>query len=130
SKPSIKEITTSLKKENNTEDICYDPVSNNLLVSCKNESGDEDEKKSTRAVYEFDLKSETLKEPPFMLIHKKDIAKTGGEKLEFYPSAIGIHPVTPDIYILSTKGIKLLAIFSHSGELKSVQELDANLLPQ
>lgn len=129
-KPAVKEITTFLGKENNTEGICYDPVLNNLLVSCKNKSGIEDEKKSTHAIYEFDLKSEALKEAPFMLIHKKDISKMGGEKLEFYPSAVAVHPKTNDIYILSTKGSKMLAEYSHSGVLKAIQMLDPNLLPQ
>ena len=129
-KPAVKEITTFLSKENNTEGICYDPTLNSLLVSCKNKSDEEDEKKSTRAIYEFDLKSETLKETPFMNIRKKDISKMGGEELKFYPSAIGVHPKTNDIYILSSKDNKILAVYSHSGELKAIQMLDANLLPQ
>jgi uncharacterized protein YjiK len=130
SKPSVKEITTFLGKENNTEGICYDPTLNSLLVSCKNKSDEEDEKKSTRAIYEFDLKSETLKETPFMNIYKKDLSKMGGEELKFYPSAIAVHPKTNDVYILSTKDNKLLAVYSHSGELKAIQKLDANLLLQ
>lgn len=44
-KPSVKELSTFLSKENNTEGLCYDPVLNNLLVSCKNESDVADEKK-------------------------------------------------------------------------------------
>ena len=129
-KPSVKEMSTFLGKENNTEGLCYDPVLNNLLVACKNKSDVDDEKKSTRALYEFDLKTETLKQTPFMLIHKKDISKMGGEKLDFYPSAIGVQPKTQDIYILSTKGSKVLAQYAHSGELKSIQVLDPDLLPQ
>jgi uncharacterized protein YjiK len=129
-KPEMKEIKTFLSKENNTEGICFDPVTNNLLVTCKNESDVEDEKKSTRAVYEFDLKSDSLKSEPFMLIHKKDLEKQAGEKLEFYPSAIAVHPVTHDIYILSTKETKCMAVFKHSGELISVEFIAKELLPQ
>ena len=129
-KPEVKEIKTSLSKENNTEGICYDPDLNSLLVACKQASGDNDEKKSTRAIYQFDLNNESLKETPFLLIEKKDIKKEADEKLDFYPSAIAVHPKTHDIYILSTKGSKVMAQYTHSGQLKSVQEMDANLLPQ
>ena len=45
-----KELPTSLDKKNNTEGICVDPVSGNLLIACKNESGIEDAKKSSRAI--------------------------------------------------------------------------------
>ena len=129
-KPKVKEIETPLSKENNTEGLCYDPDLNSLLVACKKASGDDDEKKSTRAVYQFDLNGDSLKQIPFLLIEKKDIKKAADEKLDFYPSAIAVHPKTHDIYILSTKGSKVMAQYSHDGKIKSVQEIDANLMPQ
>jgi uncharacterized protein YjiK len=129
-KPDVKEIKTWLSKENNTEGICYDPESTSLLVACKQTSGIDDEKKSTRAVFQFDLSADSLKQAPFLLIEKKDIKKTADEKLDFYPSAIAVHPKTHDIYILSTKGSKVMVQYSHSGQIKSVQEMDAGLLPQ
>jgi uncharacterized protein YjiK len=128
--PEVKEIKTFLKKENNTEGICYDPVTKNLLVTCKDESDIEDEKKSTRAVYEFDLNGDSLKGEPFMLIHKKEFKKLADEKIEFFPSAIAVHPITHDIYILSTKETKCMAVFKHSGELISFELIDKDLLPQ
>ena len=69
-KPDVKEISTFLSKDNNTEGICFDPTSNTLLVSCKNASDVEDEKKSTRAVYKYDLKGGSLEPTPYLLIHK------------------------------------------------------------
>ncbi|HEV8082166.1 MAG TPA: hypothetical protein VGP55_03140 [Chitinophagaceae bacterium] len=119
-----------LSKENNTEGICYDPVTKDLFVACKNESDAEDEKKSTRAIYEFDSKADTLKNEPFMLIHKKDFIKQAGDKLEFFPSAIAVHPVTHDIYIISTKDTKCMAVFTHDGQLKSFEFIDKEIMPQ
>ena len=129
-KPQVQEIKTFLKKGNNTEGLCYDPVLKNLLVACKNDADVEDEKKSTRSVYEFDIIADTLKAEPFLLIHKKDFTKKTGEKLDFYPSAIAVHPITNDIYILSTKDNKCVAQYLHKGQLKSVQFLDKEMLPQ
>ncbi len=129
-KPQVKDIPTFLGKENNTEGICFDPVTNTLLVACKNNAAIEDEKKSTRAIYQFDLSTEQLKKEPFLLIHRKDFTKAEGEKIDFYPSAIAVHPVTHDVYILSTKENKGMAVYTHDGKFKSFQSIDKKLLPQ
>ena len=128
--PETRKLETPLSKENNTEGLCYDPVSHDLLIACKNESDVEDQKKSTRSVFEFNLKADTLITEPFMLIHKKDFKKVADEKLEFFPSAIAVHPVTHDIYILSTKDTKCMAVYGYKGELKSFQIIDKDLLLQ
>lgn len=125
-----KEYTTFLDKKNNTEGLAYDPVTGNLLVACKKESGDTDEKKSTRAVYEFNVKTGKLKPNPFLLVQRKDFKKFVADKVEFYPSGIAVHPVTHDLYIISTRGNKCIACYTHSGQLKSFEYLDENLLPQ
>ena len=129
-KPEVEVIKTFLTKDNNTEGICYDPVTHNLLVACKNESDISDEKKSTRAIYEFDPVADSLNPEPFLLIHKKDIDKMTNEKLEFFPSALAVHPVSHEIYILSTKDTKCMAVYTHDGVLKSLQLIDKDLLAQ
>ncbi len=129
-KPQVDEIKTFLKKENNTEGLCYDPVTKKLLIACKDDSNVPDEKKSTRAVYDFDIANNTLSDQPFFLIHKKDFEKVADEKLEFNPSAIAVHPVTHDIYVLSTRDTKCMAIYAHDGKLKDFQFIDKDLMPQ
>jgi len=121
---------TWLRKDNNTEGLAYDPVTGNLLIACKDDPGIEDVKRSTRAVFEFDTKSDSLKTEPFMLINKKDFENVAGERIDFNPSAIAVHPITHDIYIISTKDTKCIAQFSHDGKLKAFDYLDKDLLPQ
>jgi hypothetical protein len=130
SKIQSKEYSTFLDKKNNTEGLAYDPVSGNLLIACKKESGDEDEKKTTRAVYEFDVKKGGLKPSPFLLVEMKDFKKFIADKVEFFPSGIAVQPSTHDIYIISTRGNKCIACYNHSGQLKSFEYLDKDLLPQ
>src|SRR5205814_2369955 len=60
----------------------------------------------------------------------KKFEKFTNEKLLFFPSAIAVHPITHDIYILSTKDNKCMAQYSYNGELKSLQFFDKDLLPQ
>ncbi len=130
SKPDIKEIPTFLSKENNTEGLCYDPVTKKLLIACKDASGLSDEKKSAKAVYQFDMGTQKLEEKPFLVIHKKDFETLAGDKLDFNPSAIAVHPVTHDIYLLSTRDNKCMAVFNRDGTLKAFQFIDKELMPQ
>lgn len=123
-------MKTWLKKENNTEGLAYDPLSGNLLVACKDDAGLEDVKKSTRAVYEFDIKADSLKPDPFMLINKSDFENVAGDKIDFYPAAIAVHPVSHDIFIISTKDTKGIAQFTHDGKLKAFDYLEKEMLPQ
>jgi len=127
---SAQRTKTWLKKDNNTEGLAFDPVSGNLLIACKEESGLQDEKKSTRAIYEFDRKADSLKPGTFMLINKKDFEAVAGEKVDFYPAAIAVHPTTHDIYVISTKDTKAIAQFSHEGKLKAFDYIDKEVLPQ
>lgn len=121
---------TWLRKDNNTEGLAYDPVSGNLLIACKEESGLENVKKSTRAIFEFDRKADSLKPDPFMLINKSDFEKVAGEKVDFYPSAIAVHPTTHDIYVTSTKDTKAIAQYSYDGKLKAFDYIDKEVIPQ
>jgi uncharacterized protein YjiK len=130
SKPKVDKIKTGLTKENNTEGLCYDPVNKTLLIACKDNAGTGDDKKSARAVYQFDINKQTLMRPPYMVIHAKDFEKVSSDKLSFNPSAIAVHPVTHDIYILTTKVNKGMAVFTHDGKLKSYQPVNKDLMPQ
>ena len=130
STPKVEQLNTGLTKQNNTEGLCYDPVTKELLIACKDDAGVEDEKHSAKAVYQFNINQGKLVTPPFMIIHKKDFESITGNKLSFNPSAIAVHPITHDIYILTTRDNKGMAIFSHDGKLKSYQNFDPQLMPQ
>jgi len=129
-KPKAEEIRTFLSKGNNTEGLCYDPVTQKLLVACKDASNVADEKKTTKAVYQFDVAKNKLDEQPFLLIHKNDFKKPSGQTPDFNPSAIAVHPITHDIYLLSTRASKCMAVYSHDGKFKTIQFIDAELMPQ
>ncbi|HWJ24942.1 MAG TPA: SdiA-regulated domain-containing protein [Flavisolibacter sp.] len=128
--PQVKQLPTSLNKKNNTEGICFDPVSGNLLIACKDESDLTDEKKSTRAIYAFDIQKENMIEEPFLTLHKKDFKSMENDKIEFFPSAIAVHPVTHDIYVLSTRDTKCMAQYSHDGKLKGFQYINRDEMLQ
>jgi uncharacterized protein YjiK len=126
----VQEIKTDLDKENDTEGLAYDSVSGNLLIACKSESAVEGEKSSTRSIFAYEPLKYVLNKDPFLLIHPKDFKVEAGEKLDFYPSGIAIHPQSHDIFIMSTKENKCIAEYSRDGKLKAFSYFDKELLPQ
>jgi hypothetical protein len=129
-KHTTEKITTFLSGKNDTEGLSYDPVTKSLLIACKNESGLKDEKKSTKAVYRFNMDSKKLEEKPFLIIREDDFKKVTEDKIEFNPSAIAVHPETHEIYLLSTQDTKGMAIYDRDGKLISFQSIDKDLMLQ
>ncbi len=127
-KPEVEKIKTGLSKDNNTEGLCFDPVTKFLLIACKDNPGTGVD--SEKAVYSFDIEKSQLNEKPFMVIHPNDFKSITGGALSFNPSAIAVHPITHDIYMLTTRDNKGMAVFTHEGVLKSYQSIDKELMEQ
>ncbi len=114
--PSTTEYTTGIPADN-SEGLCYDSLGNRLLIACKSRIGDTREDKDLRAVYSFDLASKKFDPEPayefyvshmitFANAHEIDLPrkekKNGGETdFKFKMSAIAVHPISHDLYILS-----------------------------
>jgi uncharacterized protein YjiK len=143
-------IETPLNQKNDAEGLCYDRISNSLLIACKNLPSIQKEKPydGNKAIYRFNLKTEELiKEPAFLIDFSKiDQAKEVGTVTEFFtktaiklglsdgsrffPSAIGIHPAeTNKIYVLSSIG-KMLIIMNQQENTIEIIELDRRLFNQ
>lgn len=129
----------------NNEGLCYDELNNRLLIACKSSiNKEEKEYKDKRMVYAFDLKTKSLlKKPVYVFdveeikqfakdlnldLPKRETKKEGHKEiiLKYRPSAIGIHPVTKNMYILSAVD-HLLFIFHPDGKLLDIEQLDEKL---
>ncbi|MBT6004486.1 MAG: hypothetical protein HN778_07745 [Prolixibacteraceae bacterium] len=144
-------IKTLLTKKNNTEGLFFDENTNSLLIACKNSpSINKNEPfEGFKAIYRFDLNTNTLIEKPEYLVNfsKIDSLKVTGavQKLfiktakqlkfvgdgnRFHPSGLGIHPIEKDkIYVISSLG-KWLIVMSISGEIINFFELDKQIFSQ
>lgn len=146
----VKKLQTPLNEKNNTEGLAFDALSNSLLISCKGSPSIEKENlyEGYKAVYRFDLEKEKLNKTPHFLINLDSLdgfidhnlftkfsiqfAKKLGfteSETNFKPSGIAIHPLSGQIYIISSAG-KLLTIMSRSGEILAVKELDVIIFRQ
>ncbi len=139
-------FTTGVDSKNN-EGLCYDPEKERLLIAPKENPLKGPGSKDKRIIYGYNLSSMTLDAEPaftFFIDSLKDFAAYSGvdlpvkskkkkssykEVLKFRPSAIGIHPLTKDIYILSAEDF-MLFIFSKDGAIRHIVKLNPLKYPQ
>jgi len=130
---------------NNNEGLCLDSLNNRLLIACKGKIGKGMEFKDKRMIYGFDLQGKHLKIDPvfnfdmqavkqFAVEHKINLPtkmrKMKGESvsepfIKFRTSAIGIHPLTGKLFLLSASD-HMLFIFG-AGKLEHIELLKPEL---
>lgn len=131
----------------NDEGLCYDPANDRLLIGCKSKPGQGPEFKDVRSIYAFDLNTKKLSSQPVYEFNVAEIAdsvkskginlptktkKKTGEEVEnfkFGISAIAIHPMSGDLYMLAAIDY-LYLIFDSNGNIKTIKQLPENLYPQ
>lgn len=131
---------------NNNEGLCYDADNNRLLIACKGKIGKGPEFKDRRVVYGFDLQNKTLTTDPvydFDIQRVKEFAvknklnlpsktrKKKGEKvtepqIKFRTSAISIHPITKQLFLLSASDY-LLFVFESNGAIDHIEPLNPKI---
>lgn len=118
--PKTVKHNTFLTEKDNTEGLFYDSLKNRLLIACKENAAVKNE---SRFVYEFLLENKRMNPNPILTIQQKIVALKYPLKNSFSPSGIAIHPISKNIYILSSVG-KMLAEFSSEGKLQKIYSLN------
>jgi hypothetical protein len=135
---TLQSYITGIPASNN-EGLCYDADNNRLLLACKSKLGKGPEFKNQRVIYGFDLKTKKLSVQPvynfdvttikqFALENELSLPvrakKYGSEPvIKFFTSAIGIHPLTKKLYLLSASD-HMLFIFDRNGKLEHIELLN------
>lgn len=138
----VRSFNTGIPSGNN-EGLCYDLDNNRLLIACKGKIGKGPQYKDKRVIYGFNLQTKKLTSVPvfdfdvqkakeFALKNKLNLpTKTRKNKgqtvtepfIKFRPSAICIHPLTKDLFLLSASD-HLLFIFNKVGDIKHIKQLN------
>ncbi|MBY0479430.1 MAG: SdiA-regulated domain-containing protein [Chitinophagaceae bacterium] len=118
--PAVTKYKTTLSGKNDTEGLCYDPVSKSFLITCKEEQGLAEAPKSTKAVYSFNFKAGEDNAGKTLLVF---------EEKDFKASAVAVHPVTGNIFVLSAGKRKLVEL-NRAGKLMNRYELSNELFKQ
>lgn len=132
-----------LNKDNDVEGLGYDGSSQMLLLACK---AHPDDMKDARGIFGFSLKDmRLLQDPVYMLtlgaVHKyldtnppitrlEKVKKFFDEdELDFSPSALAVHPISGDLYLVSSKG-KMIVVMNRRNEVIYIQKLEKEEHPQ
>lgn len=148
---AMKKYNFFLSKENDVEGLAYDKKNNRLLLACKGvpATGESFEViRMKKVIYAFDLDSLQLIPDPIYTIHLDHIRKyleqhtslkeyeklleffsAGKENLTFNPSALAIHPITNQIYVISSSG-KVMIVMNESGDVIHVEKLKKSIHAQ
>lgn len=140
--------STFLHAGNDTEGLAYDPSTNSLLVACKGSPAQGNQYKGKRGIYEYSLDQNQLSEKPKYLIDQDQIRKllkfnayssfsvklmeninpSEGD-ITFQPSAIAVHPISKNLYVVGSVG-KLLLVLNPQGEIISIVKLKRKIFRQ
>ena len=139
-----KEVFPTGIPANDNEGLCYDQKTKRLLIAPKSNIGKGYEYELKRVIYGFDLNlGKLMKNPVFdfdlraikkfasdnkVLQPKKSIKKGQLKEpdIRFRPSAIGIHPVTNKLFLLS--GMEhMLFVFDMNGTIEYIEKLNPEI---
>lgn len=145
-----RKMPTPLTSKNDPEGLTFDKLTRSLWIACKGSTAIHPEKKNPvfKAVFRFDLVTETLTEIPLFLIdpsgvpemEESDWMRNQSVKLgkalhlleddwNFQPSGIAIHPLDSTVYVLSHIG-KWLLVLEPNGKVQTVHRLDPAIFRQ
>ena len=129
--PIIESLKTPLKKSDDVEGLGYDPKRNALLIACKGNS----DFFVPRNIFAFDLKTRQMLETPVYSIDPEEVNRyvpylETEKKDAFSPSGVALHPISNEVYVISTALKRLVVLDYTSGKIKHAQRLDKKILPQ
>lgn len=129
---AVQRIESPLDRKADVEGLAYDPGSERLLVACKGRVGKK-KNKGARAVFALPWPELTWPDEPLFQVTKNDIedfladfpvANVDPDRAkDFAPSAIAVHPLSEEIYLLSTRA-RLLLVVDEYGEILNMAGLD------
>ncbi len=148
----VEKYNTDLSKRNDVEGVTYDLEHNSLLLACKGKPYFEDDQNDARVktIYEFKLDRNELISSPRVVLNLEAIQlflkkhphlknwekfqKYFGEendKIKLSPSAVAIHPITGNLYVLSSSK-KLILILDSDNNILHIEKLikKNNLQPE
>jgi len=129
---------TPLGLKNDTEGLGYDPEQNVLLIACKAKGDIGDQKVAGKVVYAYDYEKRIFNKKPVIQVRweqVRDFLKDNGldifinDSRRFKPSAIAVHPITKNYFVLSTTG-KSLIVFDRKGEIVLYYTVPRKILEQ
>ena len=124
---TISDCSPPIDGDNDFETLYFDSYYQRLIVVCKDCEFDN---KKTITAFSFNPADQTFSDEPFFKLRTDSVAQLlGKEKIKFKPSAAAIHPITKELYIISSIG-QTIAIADRKGHVKEAYRIDPRLFKQ
>jgi len=116
-----------LKGFNEFESLYYNPLQKKLVLLCKDCAIDD---QNRLTAYSFDVAKNAFDAEPLYVINIKTVADLmKKKKVKFKPSAAAIHPLTGELYIVSSVN-KAIVVAGQNGEVKGVYPINVKIFKQ
>lgn len=126
----VESIETPFTSENDVEGLGYDKSRNSLLFALKGKGNIDHANVKGKAVYGYHLTSKEFSKTPLFVLKDKDLERVlGSSSPKFRPSAIAVHPISGEIYMVASVG-SALVVFNNDGTPKNLSILKRSLFPQ
>ena len=113
--------------KNDFETLYYDNFHQQIFLMCKDCALDN---KQTISTFSYNPADNTFTDEPFYTIDADHISRLlGTDKVKFKPSAAAIHPVTKELYMISSVA-KAIAIADRDGKVRGALYIDPRLFKQ
>jgi len=128
-----KKKETGFSYRNDTEGICYDSLTNTLLIVPKaQELYPQGENEQRRGVYTFDLENGKTNPQPTYYIDELEVGQIvygSNHAYHFRPSGVAVDPLTGDIFVLSSVG-NVLVVIDRDSQIKHIELLESSTFRQ
>ena len=116
-----------LPGKNEFEGMFYDSAGKQMVLLCKDCEAD---KKNSVSAYSFNVVTQAFNDTPYFVLDVENIAENlGTSKMKFKPSGIAVHPITKELYIISSVN-KALVVAEADGTIKDAYQLDPTVFKQ
>lgn len=132
-KYDAEKLETEFTYRNDTEGVCYDSLTNSLLIVPK---GDQfrgaEENSYQRGIFSYDLDLMQMSTEPRYVIDQFAVGQVIYGKNRPYlmkPSGVAVDPVTKDIYVIASVG-NILVVIDRNNDIKHIELLKEKIFRQ
>jgi uncharacterized protein YjiK len=117
-----------LSGKNDFETMYYEPSLNALILMCK--SCEHEKGSGLRSAYKFDLETKQFDTSALFTVSQREVeAVLKDSDAELAPSAAAIHPITQQLFILSSAG-NLMVVADRKGKVLNAYKLNPDKFQQ
>jgi uncharacterized protein YjiK len=134
--PEVTKVDLLFTSKNDLEGICRGHKKDELYIACKRSPDFLENNLNGRAIYQYDVTEDKVIQKPYIHLTSKifeqaliDVGLRPSTHMPFMPSGIAIHPITEEVYLISSVG-KLLVVLDKNGKIITMAPLLKTLFRQ